>query len=113
MSLVSATSTKIDTYVEFPETLDMSPFLSSSMVEPESDRRVAPEIYNLYCVVNHHGKIDNGHYTCFVRHSADTWYKCDDHIITKASTAEVLKSRGYLLFYIRNSLNMESDTLFF
>jgi ubiquitin carboxyl-terminal hydrolase 22/27/51 len=114
LSLISSHSTKIDTYVEFPETLDMAPFLSASMVEPNSGSSVVPtERYELFCVVNHHGKIDNGHYTCFVRHSAETWYKCDDHLITKASASEVVRSRGYLLFYVRQNLNMDADALKF
>lgn len=113
LSMISSHSTKIDTYVEFPQTLDMAPFMSAAMVAEGAPRHVPPQQYELFCVVNHHGKIDNGHYTCFVRQSADMWYKCDDHLITKASAGEVARSRGYLLFYVRQNLSMDTEALKF
>ena len=50
--------------------------------------------YSLFCVVNHHGSINNGHYTCFVRHREEDWFNCDDAWITKASKDDVLHSEG-------------------
>jgi ubiquitin carboxyl-terminal hydrolase 22/27/51 len=61
--------------------------------------------YELFCVVNHHGKIDNGHYTCYIR-QREIWYKCDDHIVTKAPLSDVLNSRGYMLFYVASNMDM-------
>lgn len=55
--------------------------------------------YALFAVVNHHGTIEGGHYTCYIRQHVDDWYKCDDHIISRASLDDVLASQGYLLFY--------------
>lgn len=62
------------------------------------------ELYELFCVVNHHGKIDSGHYTCFVKH-ASMWFKCDDAWVTKATAQQVTNSKGYLLFYLRKNLD--------
>ena len=33
---------------------------------------VPPQEYELFAVVNHHGKLDNGHYTSFVRHTLES-----------------------------------------
>ena len=50
-------------------------------------------------MVNHVGSLDAGHYTAYVRQHKDQWYRCDDHLINRASLSEVLNSEGYLLFY--------------
>ena len=50
--------------------------------------------YSLFAVVNHVGSLDAGHYTAFVRQHRDQWYKCDDHLITRATIKDVLNSEG-------------------
>lgn len=65
--------------------------------------------YSLYAVVNHIGSFEGGHYYAYIRHTRDTWYKCDDHMITKASREEVLASPGYLLFYHKEALLYEES----
>lgn len=66
--------------------------------------------YCLFAVVNHSGTIETGHYTAYIRQCRDQWFKCDDHLITRASVQEVLQSEGYLLFYHRLfENNLESD----
>ena len=50
--------------------------------------------YSLFAVVNHSGTIESGHYTAFIRQQSNQWFKCDDHLITKASVQEVLDSEG-------------------
>lgn len=50
--------------------------------------------YCLFAVVNHSGTIETGHYTCYIRQQRDQWFKCDDHIITRASVQDVLDSEG-------------------
>ncbi|CAH1154568.1 unnamed protein product [Phaedon cochleariae] len=96
---------KISTAISFPEMLDMTPFMSRSKKEspfPLDNR------YSLFAVVNHVGtSIDSGHYTAYVRQQCDYWYKCDDHVITRANLKEVLESEGYLLFYHKHLLGYE------
>jgi len=60
--------------------------------------------YSLYAVVNHIGSLEGGHYYSFIRPTRDEWYKCDDHIITKVSREDALRSPGYLLFYHKEGL---------
>lgn len=85
---------KISTVISFPETLDMTPFMS------RHGRRDTPTVpsdnrYSLFAVINHVGSsINVGHYTAFVRQQHDCWYKCDDHVITRANLREVLDSEG-------------------
>lgn len=63
--------------------------------------------YCLFAVVNHSGTIETGHYTAYVRQHRDHWFKCDDHLITRASLQDVLDSEGYLLFYHKQILEYE------
>lgn len=65
--------------------------------------------YDLIGVVNHQGKMDNGHYTSFVKHD-DMWFKCDDATITRATLPQVLKSKGYLLFYMKKQLEYDVNS---
>lgn len=50
--------------------------------------------YSLFAVVNHSGTIESGHYTCFIRSHRDQWFKCEDHMVTRATAGEVLSSEG-------------------
>ncbi|EFA77649.1 hypothetical protein PPL_12256 [Heterostelium album PN500] len=88
---------KIDTFIEFPPVIDMSPYTSSTHKKNENQNNNQNEenqdsklpndesfIYELFAVVNHTGKMDGGHYTCFVKHN-DRWFKCDDSMITFSS----------------------------
>lgn len=109
-------STKIGSPVKFPEQLDMKPYLAESIASGNGlDAHArAPEVddsyaYSLYCVVNHHGSLQNGHYTTYVRQAqpGGQWYLCDDEHIRMASLADVLASEGYMLFYIKRKLEYE------
>lgn len=55
--------------------------------------------YSLFAVVNHVGSLDAGHYTAFVRQHRDQWYKCDDHMITRATIQDVLQSEGWVVSF--------------
>lgn len=97
--------TKISTSISFPEMLDMTPFMSKRKKGTpfSSDNR-----YSLFAVINHSGNsINAGHYTAFVRQQHDYWYKCNDHVITRANLKEVLDSEGYILFYHKHVLGYE------
>lgn len=96
---------KISTFVSFPLYLDMSPFRASRKSKNGNNNNPPAACddensrYCLFAVVNHSGTIETGHYTVYIRQCRDQWFKCDDHLITRASVQEVLQSEGYLLFY--------------
>lgn len=105
---------KISTFVSFPEELDMTPFMSSSRSNNNGyNMHSAPSItcdnnrYSLFAVVNHYGTIESGHYTCYIRSLKEQWYRCEDHLIKRATAGEVLNSEGYLLFYHKQVLEYE------
>ena len=50
--------------------------------------------YSLFAVINHVGTLEAGHYTAYIRQHRDHWFKCDDHLITKADIRDVLDSEG-------------------
>lgn len=115
---------KISTFISFPQCLDMTPFTSSCRSKSAKSSlvncsgaattnhvnglsSVNDNKYCLFAVVNHSGTIETGHYTAYVRQHRDQWFKCDDHLITRASVQDVLDSEGYLLFYHRQVLEYE------
>jgi ubiquitin carboxyl-terminal hydrolase 22/27/51 len=101
------TSTKINCSVDFPAVLDMSPFLTHRIGAitssprkrkqgeqlPHSESFANAEVYELFCVICHTGRMDSGHYIAYVR-QRNQWYKCDDATITKVSLRTVLDSKG-------------------
>jgi ubiquitin carboxyl-terminal hydrolase 22/27/51 len=107
----TASSSKIDTHIRYPFVLDMSAYVSSTIVSQRLGREppsAPPELYELFAVVDHKGKIDNGHFVCFVRHES-RWFKCDDATITPTQPHHIARSKGsYLLFYMRRSLTYEA-----
>lgn len=126
---------KISSFISFPQYLDMTPFMASKIgCKPGSTESSNAKTYSngishndnkwvrmsaerilfisvfrycLFAVVNHSGTIETGHYTAFVRQHRDQWFKCDDHLIMRASVQEVLDSEGYLLFYHKQILEYE------
>jgi len=94
---------KITTRVDFPEIIDMTPFItgrgdgSKDLTEPDNK-------YVLFAVINHIGTLDAGHYTSYIRQHSNLWFHCNDHQILPASIQQVLDSEGYLLFYHKQIL---------
>ena len=66
---------------------------------PTAERDDVEAIYELRCVVTHHGRHENGHYVAFAKRDKD-WYCFNDEIVTRVNEADVL-SRGnvFMLFY--------------
>lgn len=103
--------TKLDEYLEFPEELDLSPYLAADV------DRTEPWIYVIYGVVAHSGGIAGGQYNAFLRPAhGGQFYKFDDDRVTKSTLKEAIhnnfgqddgeptmKPTAYLLIYIRKS----------
>lgn len=116
---VDESGKKISTLISFPETLDMTPFMSDTALEQKNYQQKnstsAPVVstipsdnrYSLFAVVSHSGTIHSGHYIAYVRQQRDYWYTCDDHVITRTTLREVLASEGYLLFYHKHTLDYD------
>ena len=98
---------KITTRVDFPEIIDMSPFITGSRNTRKGDGKDLAEPNNkyvLFAVINHIGTLDAGHYTSYIRQHSNLWFHCNDHQILPASINNVLDSEGYLPFYHKQIL---------
>ncbi|CAI0388849.1 unnamed protein product [Linum tenue] len=103
-------SRKVDRYLQFPFSLDMAPYLSSSILRSrfgdDGDDVAANEMsseFELFAVVTHSGKLDAGHYVTYLRLS-NQWYKCDDAWITRVNENVVRAAQGYMMFYVQKML---------
>lgn len=110
-------SKKIDRYLQFPFTLDMAPYLSSSILRSRYGNRMFPfdgdeqdaassefsSQFELFAVITHSGKLDAGHYVTYLRLS-NQWYKCDDAWITRVNDDIVRNAQGYMMFYVQKML---------
>lgn len=115
-SSIRKMSRKVDRYLQFPFSLDMAPYSSSSILrsrfgnrmfafdgdESDESTEFASE-FELFAVVTHSGKLDAGHYVTFLRLN-NLWYKCDDAWITHVSENIVRASQAYMLFYVQRKL---------
>lgn len=115
-SLIRRTSRKIDQYVNFPFSLDMTPYLSSSIIRKRFGSRIfafegdesevsseSSSEFEVFAVVTHTGQLDSGHYVTYLR-LKDQWYKCDDAWITMVSEGVVKASQGYMMYYVQKVL---------
>lgn len=94
---------KLNKYVEFPTSLDIS-----STLVPGSE---SSSLYELYAVLVHEGQTCNsGHYHAFVKASNGVWYSMNDSSVTQVSLATVLKQRAYMLFYLQQQSEVTPDT---
>lgn len=104
-------SRKVDRYLQFPFSLDMSPYLSSSILRSRFGNRIfgneaeesSSSEFELFAVVTHTGKLDAGHYATYLRLS-NQWYKCDDAWVTQVNENIVRAAQGYMMFYVQKML---------
>jgi len=109
------TARKVDRYLQFPFSLDMAPYLSSSILRSRFGNRVfsiewenqdaSDELsseFELFAVITHSGKLNAGHYVTYLRLS-NQWYKCDDAWITRVSESNVRGAQGYMMFYVQKT----------
>ncbi|KAD3641552.1 hypothetical protein E3N88_30776 [Mikania micrantha] len=108
-SLVRKTSRKIDRYLQFPFSLDMTPYVSSSIVRKRFGNRIfafdGDEFefstnFEIFAVITHSGMLESGHYVTYLRLN-EQWYKCDDAWITEVDDEVVRASQIYLVFYVQ------------
>ena len=93
--------TKIDKFVQFDTSLDLTPFMSKSKMYRERGQRIT---YTLYAVLVHAGKYSNcGHYFSYVMTANNQWFLCNDSEIRGATKRNVLQQHGYMFFYQRDS----------
>ena len=64
------------------------------------------EIYDLFGVINHYGRMGFGHYTAYARSwegdsLSEQWYQYDDDDVRKIDSSEVQTNSAYVLFYRR------------
>ncbi|XP_027762472.1 ubiquitin carboxyl-terminal hydrolase 42-like isoform X2 [Empidonax traillii] len=90
------TGGKISKVVEYPEHLDLRPYMSQA----DGD----PLLYSLYAVLVHSGvSCHGGHYFCYTKASNGLWYRMDDESVELCSIDTALRQQAYLLFYARCS----------
>ncbi|KAF3446138.1 hypothetical protein FNV43_RR11317 [Rhamnella rubrinervis] len=88
---------KLNKRVTFPETLDLSPYMSEA-----AD---GLDIYKLYAVVVHVDMLNAsffGHYICYTKDFRGNWYKIDDYKVTSVELEDVLSQGAYMLLYSRD-----------
>nr|CAD1823153.1 unnamed protein product [Ananas comosus var. bracteatus] len=116
-SLTRRTSRKIDEYLQFPFSLDMTPYLSSSIIRGRFGNRIfaveEDEVdmpselsseFEIFAMVAHSGRLESGHYVTYIRFGEE-WYKCDDAWVTRVTEGVVRASQGYLIYYVQKERN--------
>uniref|UniRef100_A0A8C9MUM5 Ubiquitin carboxyl-terminal hydrolase n=1 Tax=Serinus canaria TaxID=9135 RepID=A0A8C9MUM5_SERCA len=87
------TGGKISKVVEYPEYLDLRPYMSQADGEPLP--------YSLYAVLVHSGvSCHGGHYFCYTKASNGLWYQMDDESVELRCIDTALRQQAYLLFYV-------------
>lgn len=116
-SHVRKMSRKIDRYLQFPFSLDMSPYLSSTIVRTRHGNRVFSfedddadivTKYEIFAVVTHAGMLESGHYVTFLR-LYNQWYKCDDAWIMEVDEGTVRASQCYMIYYLQKTFHHKSS----
>lgn len=71
---------KVDHKVEYPEVLDMAPYVSPEKKEYHQEKG---SLYRLHGVLVHHGRdCNSGHYYAFTRGVDKKWYLMDDESVS-------------------------------
>ncbi|XP_072974451.1 ubiquitin C-terminal hydrolase 22-like [Typha angustifolia] len=115
-SSIKKMSKKVNRFLQFPFSLDMAPYLSSSILRSRFGNRIfsfdgddsdaATELsseFEVFAVITHSGRLDAGHYITYIRLN-NHWYKCDDAWITHVDENTVRMSQAYMLFYVQKMI---------
>ncbi|CAA2967806.1 ubiquitin carboxyl-terminal hydrolase 17-like [Olea europaea subsp. europaea] len=89
---------KLDKLVQFPEVLNLAPFMSGT-----NDK--CP-IYSLYGLVVHLDIMNaaySGHYISYVKDFQGDWFRVDDSRVIPVDLETVLSKQAYILFYARHN----------
>lgn len=108
-SLTRKASRKIDSYLQYPFRLNMSPYLSSSIIgkrfgnrmldfDGEGEHHDGGSEFEIFAVVTHSGMLASGHYVTYLRLKG-LWYRCDDAWINEVEEEVVRGCECYMLFY--------------
>uniref|UniRef100_UPI00358DDFF4 ubiquitin carboxyl-terminal hydrolase 8-like isoform X2 n=1 Tax=Myxine glutinosa TaxID=7769 RepID=UPI00358DDFF4 len=83
---------KLQNNVSFPtKNLDLTNYVIKGTRSPK---------YNLYCISNHYGSLDGGHYTAFCQIAGShNWFKFDDHEVETLFPEQIHSPAAYILFY--------------
>lgn len=97
-----------------------TPSLNGNSNSPSTLLPPSLYIYDLFAVVTHEGKLDNGHYWADVLSVGSgssgsaggggsgsvggEWWHCDDDKVTPTTLGAVLAQKAYMLFYVKRSL---------
>ncbi|KAK8893329.1 hypothetical protein M9Y10_021746 [Tritrichomonas musculus] len=94
---------KINSRFEFPETIDLSQFMSKDADPDEC------QIFDLFGVLVHSGGSYSGHYFAFLRPSGneDRWYSFNDSTVNEVTKEEAIEANygGFSSFNSMSSLN--------
>ncbi|KAL3642785.1 hypothetical protein CASFOL_013600 [Castilleja foliolosa] len=86
---------KLETFVDFPiDEFDLSDYVIR-------ENNMVGSRYKLYSVINHYGGMGGGHYTAFVKHRHDTWYRFNDKHVASVTEEQIKTKSAYVLFYKR------------
>eukprot|EP01102_Stenamoeba_stenopodia_P008888 TRINITY_DN2601_c0_g1_i2.p1 TRINITY_DN2601_c0_g1~~TRINITY_DN2601_c0_g1_i2.p1 ORF type:complete len:664 (-),score=199.63 TRINITY_DN2601_c0_g1_i2:26-1813(-) len=97
---LSAAGRKIEKFVSFPKSLNLSAYLSAGKGSSTTESCT----YSLRSVISHHGgSLSNGHYTCDVLQPNGDWLEFDDNIIQRVPLKSVQNRQAYLLLYCRSN----------
>jgi hypothetical protein len=92
----NSSSVKLNTPVDFPEHLDMSPYV----IGPQREASLA---YRLQAVSEHSGGLSGGHYTAHSMVGDHDWYFFNDSTVTESSLSRTRCPEVYVMFYERIS----------
>ncbi|CAI9100996.1 OLC1v1038210C1 [Oldenlandia corymbosa var. corymbosa] len=97
---------KLETLVDFPiRNLDLSDYVKGR------DSGERSNVYELYAVSNHSGRLGGGHYTANCRLiEGRGWYEFNDHLVSSIKEKEIKTSEAYVLFYRRKTSNASKGT---
>lgn len=72
----------------------------SSGTVPINNWNLNGYVYNLSCIINHHGIMEGGHYTNYSRIN-NKWYFINDDSVNKINESEINTNYAYVLLYER------------
>jgi ubiquitin C-terminal hydrolase len=86
---------KINTPVQIPENLDLSPYFQTFQSQSQSQNSTATPFTShlrLKMFVLHSGTAESGHYVAYVRDTEEIWHLIDDERVKQVSTKETLEA---------------------
>ena len=89
---------KNEKIIQFNERLNISKYIDDDLNDLNDLNNLNKSSYELFCIINHQGNMDSGHYYSYIKINKE-WYEFNDGSVKRKESIETRSNKVYILYY--------------